>query len=143
MAYATASELEARIGSDTALRLSADSGTSVVDARLTDAITEADGTIDMYLSTRWLVPLTASYLLTVAKQWSLALADYNLRIRRPPVADHAVEKRNEILAILKALSKGEGNLPTATAVDSTTSEDPTGVFGYNERFASRANLAGL
>ena len=95
MAYATQSDLEARLGSaDRLAVLLADEQGVEISGRLAAAITDAQAEIDAILAPRWPFPITGTVPATVTR-WTADLALSTLAEDRPSGGTGNLAKRAE------------------------------------------------
>lgn len=121
MPYSNKSDLLKVIDENTLAQLTDDdAGEAIDDAVIDDAIADADELIDVYLRTRYDVPLSDPP--GILKQISRNLALYNLYARRPETEmPETIMARNENAGnLLASIRDGKVTLGTATA----TSEEP-------------------
>ena len=124
MAYVTSTQIVARLGNDTAVRLTTDSGSTVDKGLIDKLMSEVEGDIDQALRARTAQTITqALYPQTFAmlRGKATAIVIFRLASRRPPVADDWKKLNDEAVAWLEKLAKGEVALPDAalggTAMD--------------------------
>lgn len=139
MAYIINSDIIARVGSNTAVQLSADSG-DVVDAAVLDEVRQStEGEINGYVGRRYAVPVDLSAhpeLAATLKGFALDVAAYRLHARRPPVAEDIRRMREEAIKWLKDVSNGVIVLPATVTPASSTSDQPTAAWGSSEQNAA-------
>lgn len=143
MAYIDNADITARVGNDTAVQLTTDSG-AVVDSVVLDEVREsAEGEVNGYLARRYAVPVdltTHTDLAATLKGFTLDIAVFRLHSRRPPVTEAIREARTDAVKWLTAVSEGKVILPAAVTPASTTSDDPTPTWGGSDATASRENM---
>lgn len=114
MAYVTSTQIVARLGNDTAVRLTTDTG-STVDTDLIDAIiTEVEAAINQALRTRTAATITQTdypQTLAMLRGKAVAMVIFNLASRRPPVPEAWANQNKQAREWLDKLAKGEVNLP--------------------------------
>ena len=143
MAYITNADIEERLGSATYLQLADDDGDDVADVGVVDeARLGADGEVSSYLGRRFQLPIDLAVhtdLVAVLASITLDLAEYRLRLRRPPVSEAAVDRHRRALDWLGGVAAGKIALPAALPVarsDGTVAE----TFG-SQRTLSREELS--
>lgn len=118
MSYLTNNDLELRVGSAAYVQLADDDGDGNADAAVVDEIRRAaEGEVDSYLATRFAVPIDTSTfpeLADVLRSITLDLAEYRLRIRRPPAPAHVLDRYMTALRWLRDVADGRVALPAAS-----------------------------
>ena len=147
MAYVTNSDIEERLGTATYVQLTDDTGTGSADIdKVDEARLGAEGEVNSYLGRRYKVPidLTAhAEVADVLKSFVLDLVEYRLHARRPPVSNDLRSKRNQAVAWLDRVARGDVVLPS---VDPILENPATGIAGEtssNERIFTRDELDNL
>lgn len=144
MSYITNTDIEERLGTVAYIQLTDDAGTGAADLDKVEAARQgAMGEVDSYLATRYSVPIDLvahPELAGILKSVSLDLVEYRLHARRPPVHDDVARKREEAVAWLQAVARGEAVLPAASAPASTTAIGLVGETIGPERQFSRESL---
>jgi phage gp36-like protein len=144
MAYITNEDIEARLGADAYVQLTDDAGSGVADENVvTEARLGAEGEMNSHLARRFRAPIDVTahpelkgLLVSVA----LDLAEYRLRMRRPPVAEDMVRRRREAIDWLEAVAAGRVELPATSALPSSSSASGAASVG-NERVLSRDEMS--
>lgn len=124
MSYITNGMIELRVGAAAYAQLADDDGDGVADAAVVDEIRlAAEGEVNSYLAGRYAVPVDLAAfpeLSGLVVSAVLDVAEYRLRLRRPPVPVETLRRRAEAVDWLTNLATGvltlpvEG-LPTTTA----------------------------
>ena len=118
MGYISNSDIETRVGSAAYVQLTDDSGSGAAnEAVVNEARAGAEGEVDSYLARRFAVPIDLAghpELTGVLTSMALDLAEYRLRLRRPPVPAEATARRDSAVKWLEAVAAGEIALPAAT-----------------------------
>lgn len=123
MAYCTTTELEASLAARAQAQLTADTGTTVDATVLAEVISQADARINMYLSSRFSVPVTGGTAsLAYLKSVSVTIAAYLCLKRRQIHNDDF--RQDYLMAIeeLKAIKDGSMSLPDTDTT--ATDQDP-------------------
>lgn len=119
MAYITNAEIQTRLGSSTYVQLSDDNGDGSADTAVVDeARVAAEGELDSYLAVRHSVPVDVTAhpeLVGLLKSAALDLAEYRLRLRRPPVSEDARRRRDQTVEWLRLIGNGTIALPSISA----------------------------
>lgn len=120
MAYITNADIEERLGSATYVQLADDDGDDVADVGVVDeARLGAEGEVNSYLGRRFQLPIDLvvhTDLADVLASITLDLAEYRLRLRRPPVSEAAVDRHRRALDWLGGVAGGTIALPAALPV---------------------------
>ncbi len=118
MAYITNSDIQTRLGNATYVQLADDNGAGAADTAVVDeARVAAEGELDSYLAVRHSVPVDVTAhpeLAGVLKSAALDLAEYRLRLRRPPVSEDARRRRDQTIEWLRLIGTGTIALPSIT-----------------------------
>lgn len=139
MAYIVNDDIVDRVGSATAAQLSADSGDTPDSDVLTEVRNSAEGEVNGYLAVRYAVPVDLSAhadLTATLKGFALDVAVYRLYGRRSPVPENVRRMRDDAIAWLTKVSKGEIVLPAAATPASTTANQPTAAWGSKAQNAA-------
>lgn len=124
MSYATNADIEERLGTATYIELTDDTGLGQADEdKVTEARLAAEAEIDSYLGRRFAVPIDASGqpgLAAMLKRLTLDLAEYRLRMRRPPVTEDARLQCEAALLWLSRAASGQVVLPTTLELPSNS-----------------------
>ena len=116
MAYLTATELVDRLGTPVALKLTTDTGSTVDTALITAIITEVEGRVNSFVAQRTtdeITPASHPNTFVALRGAVVAIAGYQLHLRRHPVPEDWKEANDEAMMWLKALAAGEVPLPDA------------------------------
>lgn len=107
MAYSTYADLKKAIPEETLIQLTDDEGAGTVNqARISEAIAQADANIDGYLGARYAVPLAAP-VPAVVRMLSVDLAVYNLYSRRlETIPETRADRHKNALRMLEGIAKG-------------------------------------
>ena len=101
MGYITNADIEERLGTAAYVQLADDDGNGVADVGVVDeARLGAEGEANSYLGRRYSVPVSLTThpdLADVLASFTLDLAEYRLRLRRPPVPDDARRRRDQAI----------------------------------------------
>lgn len=115
MSYITHSMLEQRVGSAAYAQLADDNGDGVADVEVVDEIRQAaEGEVNSYLAARYAVPVDLaafSELSGLLVSITLDVAEYRLRLRRPPVSMEVLRRRAEAVDWLANIAAGVLALP--------------------------------
>ena len=122
MAYISQSDVAKRIGPDKLVQLTDNAGTGIVDSdRVAEAIAYAEGTVESYARTRYVLPLPVTQ---EVKSRCLDLAIFDLYKDRATDADGVYKVRKDqhdaAIAWLRSLQKGEAALDVAAAAETAT-----------------------
>lgn len=121
MGYISNSDIEERVGSATLLQLADDDGNGVADAGIVDeARLAAEGEVNSRLAVRYQTPIDLSAhpdLTDLLASFALDLAEYRLRLRRPPVSEDARRRRDHAVDWLNRVADGRVQLPSSTPVE--------------------------
>ncbi len=146
MAYITNVDIEERVGSDAYVQLTDDDGDGQANTGVVDeARLGAEGEVNSYLARRYQVPIdltTHADLADILASFTLDLAEYRLRARRPPVPKDTQDKRAQAVEWLSRIANGTLELPSAAPVATNTTRGTLGVTTGNERLLSREELSG-
>lgn len=143
MSYLTNAMLEVRVGAAALAQLADDDGDGVAD----DAVVEevrlaAEAEVNSYLGSRYAVPLDLSVLPDLAglvRSVALDLAEYRLRVRRPPVPAEALRRRAEAIDWLTKAATGAVVLP-AEGVATTAARGIVAAATGEERVLTHEEL---
>jgi len=144
MSYITNTDIEVRLGNATYVQLADDDGDGVADAAVVDeARLAAEGEVDSYLALRHATPVDLAVhpeLAGLLKGISLDLAEFRLRLRRPPVAEDARRRRDQTIEWLRGLADGTVALPSLAAVQTTAARGTIAKAIGAKRMLSRDEL---
>ena len=145
MGYISNSDIETRLGSAVYVQLTEDERTgSANEAVVDESRSGAEGEVDAYLARRYAVPIDLSRhpeLSGILKSITLDLAEYRLRLRRPPVSDEAAARRNQAVAWLEKIAAAEIDLPAASEPAASSVSALKGRATGSERVLDRQELA--
>jgi len=142
MAYLTNLDIEQRLGHAACVQLADDDGDGQPDAGVVDeARLGAEGELNSYLARRYEVPIdlgrhpdVGDLLKTVA----LDLAEYRLRLRRPPMPDDAAARRQRTTAWLARVADGRVSLPASIPIAASSSRGTVAtVTGATRRLSDK------
>ncbi|MCP4248922.1 MAG: DUF1320 domain-containing protein [bacterium] len=145
MAYITNTDIQTRLGNSAYVQLTDDAGTGQANEAVVDeARLGAEGEVDAYLARRYAVPIDlvkhpelAGLLASIA----LDLAEYRLRLRRPPIAAEATSRSSNAVVWLRRVAAGEIELPAVTPVAISTLSGAAGQAIGEERTLSREEMS--
>lgn len=141
MSYITNADLETRLGSAAYVQLTDDTGSgSANEAVVDEARAAAEGELNGYLARRYAVPidLTAHPELSgILRGLALDLAEYRLRLRRPPVPAEAAARREIAVAWLQAVADAGLDLPALTPPAPSSLRTPRGQSAGAGRIMTR------
>lgn len=144
MAYITNEDIEARLGSDTYVQLTDDAGSGVADEGVVnESRLGAEGEVDSHLARRFRVPIDVTAhaeLAGLLAAVALDLAEYRLRMRRPPVAEDMVRRRREAIDWLEGVASGRVELPAASVLPPAPGVSGAASVG-NDRILSRDEMS--
>ena len=144
MSYITNADIEERLGSATLLQLADDDGDSVADAGIADeARLGAQSEVDSYLARRFSTPIDLTAhpeLVDSLASITLDLAEYRLRLRRPPVSEDARRRRDEAVGWLSRVSDGRLTLAASSPPSSRVAEGTIAQVTGAERLLSREEM---
>ncbi len=116
MSYITNQSIQDRLGSAALLQLADDDGDGQADTAILDEVRgAAEGEVNAYLARRYDVPIdvvTHPDLVGLLASITLDLAEYRLRLRRPPVPDDVNERLRHALTWLSRVADGTLELPS-------------------------------
>ncbi len=146
MAYITNADIEERVGSVALVQLADDDGDGVADAGVVDeARLGAEGEVNSYLGRRYAVPISLTIhpdLTNVLASITLDLAEYRLRLRRPPVSEDARRRRDQVIEWLTRVAEGRIELPSAAGVAASTARGRIAATTGEKRVLTREELSG-
>jgi phage gp36-like protein len=144
MAYITNADIEERVGPAALIQLADDDGNGVADAGVVDeARLGAEGEVNSYLARRYQTPIDLAVhasLSDVLASVTLDLAEYRLRMRRPPVSEDARRRRDQAIDWLSQVADGRVDLPSLTAVAATAVRGTVAHSSGEERLLTREEL---
>jgi len=146
MSYVTNSDIEERLGAATYVQLADDDGDGLADVGVVDeARLGAEGEVNSFLARRFQTPIDLAVhadLADLLASVTLDLAEYRLRVRRPPVSDDARRRRDQTVEWLARVADGRVELPSASAIAGSTSRGTLGAASGEKRLLTRDELSG-
>ncbi len=146
MGYISNSDIQTRLGSAVYVQLTDDAGTGLASVAVVDeARAGAEGEMDAYLARRFAVPISLSRhpeLTGILTSMALDLAEYRLRLRRPPISAEATARRDAAVAWLQRVAAGEIELPAAAPLEASQLGGIAGRATGTERIMTREELSG-
>ncbi len=144
MAYITNTDIEQRLGHAAYVQLADDDGNGAADTGVVDeARLAAEGEVNSFLALRHATPIDVavySELADLLKSISLDLAEYRLRLRRPPVSEDARRRREQTIEWLRRIGDGTVALPSLSAVPTPAARGTVAKAVGAERLLSRGEL---
>ncbi len=144
MGYITNAEIEERVGSAALVQLADDDGNGVADTGVVDeARLGAEGEVNSYLARRHQVPIDLvahAELSDVLASVTLDLAEYRLRVRRPPVSEDARRRREQAIDWLSKVADGRIDLPSLSPVAASAARSTIAQSIGEERLLTREEL---
>ena len=145
MSYITNADIEERLGGVAFVQLADDDGNGVADVGVVDeARLGAEGEVNSYLGRRYAVPISLTThpdLADVLASFTLDLAEYRLRLRRPPVPEDARRRRGQAIEWLTRVAEGRIELPSAMGVAASIARGTIAATVGEKRVLSREELA--
>jgi len=145
MGYITNSDIEERLGTAAYVQLADDDGNGVADVGVVDeARLGAEGEVNSYLGRRYSVPISLTThpdLADVLASFTLDLAEYRLRLRRPPVPDDARRRRDQAIEWLTRAAEGRIELPSAVGVAGSSARGTIAAVTGEKRVLTRDELS--
>ena len=124
MPYITNADIELRVGHSAYVQLADDDGDGAADTAVVDAVRDAaEGEIDGFLAGRYQTPIDLSAhpeLTGLMASLALDVAEYRLRLRRPPVAPDIGRRYEQTVEWLRRLATGVIQLPTLATASGPT-----------------------
>ncbi len=116
MSYITNQRIQDRLGLATLLQLADDDSDGQADTAVLDEVRNAaEGEVNSYLARRYETPINLTIhteLVGILASITLDLAEYRLRLRRPPVASDVSERLRHALTWLSRVADGTLELPS-------------------------------
>ncbi len=141
MAYLTNIDIQTRVGATAYIQFADDDGDSIADVAVVDEIRlAAEAEVNSYLAARYQVPIDVAAhtdLSDMLKSVALDVAEYRLRLRRPPVSDDAGKRYDQTIAWLALIAKGVIALPAATPVSANSAQGTIATTTGDKRVLSR------
>lgn len=145
MAYITNADIEERVGSAALVQLADDDGNGVADVGVVDeARLGAEGEVNSYLGRRYAVPISLTThpdLADVLASITLDLAEYRLRLRRPPVAEDARRRRDQAIEWLTRVAEGRIELPSVATIAANAAKGTIAASIGEKRLLTRDELS--
>jgi phage gp36-like protein len=145
MGYITNADIEERVGGVAFVQLADDDGNGVADVGVVDeARLGAEGEVNSYLGRRYAVPISLTThpdLADVLASFTLDLAEYRLRLRRPPVSEDARRRRDQAIEWLTRVAEGRIELPSAVGVTASSVRGTIAATVGEKRLLTRDELA--
>lgn len=146
MPYITNTDIQERVGPSTYLQLADDNNDGVADAAVVDEVRlGAEGEVSAYLARRYQAPIDASgdaNLAGLLASVALDVAEYRLRLRRPPVPLDTQRRYDRTVAWLRAVAGGVIALPSAATLSGPASQGTVATSIGATRVLSREELSG-
>ena len=146
MGYITNADIEERVGGVAFVQLADDDGNGVADVGVVDeARLGAEGEVNSYLGRRHAVPISLTThpdLTDVLASFTLDLAEYRLRLRRPPVPEDARRRRDQAVEWLTRVAEGRIELPSAVGVAVSSARGMIAATVGEKRVLTHDELAG-
>jgi len=145
MGYITNADIEERLGTAAYIQLADDDGNGIADVGVVDeARLGAEGEVNSYLGRRYSVPVSLTThpdLADVLASFTLDLAEYRLRLRRPPVPDDARRRRDQAIEWLTRVAEGRIELPSAVGIAASTARGTIAAVTGEKRVLTRDELS--
>lgn len=147
MGYIINADIEERVGSAALIQLADDDGNGVADTGVVDeARLGAEGEVNSYLARRFQTPISFAAhpeLTDLLASITLDLAEYRLRLRRPPVSHDATQRREQAVEWLTRVSDGRADLPSLTPAASGTTRGTIAATSGEARLLTREEMSDL
>jgi phage gp36-like protein len=145
MPYITNADIQQRVGAEAYVQLADDDGDGQADTGVVDEVRlGAEGEVNSYLARRYAVPIdltTHADLAGLLASVTLDLAEYRLRVRRPPVPQETLGRRSQAVDWLTRVAGGALDLPAAAPVAANTTRGTLGAASGEERLLSHEELS--
>ena len=145
MGYITNADIEERLGTAAYIQLADDDGNGIADVGVVDeARLGAEGEVNSYLGRRYSVPVSLTThpdLADVLASFTLDVAEYRLRLRRPPVPDDARRRRDQAIEWLTRVAEGRIELPSAVGIAASTARGTIAAVTGEKRVLTRDELS--
>lgn len=145
MSYITNNDIQLRLGAATYVQLADDDGDGQADVAVVDeARLGAEGEINAYLARRYETPIDVTVhaeLAGLLSSVALDLAEFRLRMRRPPVSEDARRRRGQTVDWLVRVADGRIDLPSVSALAGSSSRGTLGVVSGEPRLLTRDELS--
>jgi phage gp36-like protein len=146
MGYLTSEDLERRVGASALVQFADDDGDAVADAAVVgEILAGAEGEVDGFLARRYQVPIDLGAYPEVSgllKSLALDIAEYRLRLRRPPVAEDIRRRYGHTVEWLGRLASGVVQLPIHSTIGANLAHGIIGTVRGEDRLMTRGELAG-
>ncbi len=144
MAYITNTDIQTRVGATAYVQLADDDGNSIADIAVVDEIRlAAEAEVNSYLAQRYQVPIDLAAhadLSDMLKSVTLDVAEYRLRLRRPPIADDAGKRYDQTVVWLMRIATGVLALPAAMPVSANSAMGAAATTTGNKRILNHTEL---
>ena len=145
MSYIINDDIELRLGTARYTQLTDDAGTGSPNTAVADEVRlGAEGELDSYLSQRYAVPIDLTIhaeLTGVLKSAVLDLTEYRLHARRREVPVDVIAKRDQALAWLAKIARGEASLPSVAEIAGNAARGIRGTAVGETRTMTRDELS--
>lgn len=146
MAYINNTDIQTRVGATAFVQLADDDGDNIADVGVVDEIRlAAEAEVNSYLAARYQIPIDVSAhseLSDMLKSITLDMAEFRLRLRRPPIADDVRKKYAQTIEWLTRIAAGVINLPAATPVAANSATGTVAITTGDKRILSHDELSG-
>ncbi len=147
MNYITNTDIDLRLGHASYVQLTDDDGDGAADTAVVDeARLAGEGEVNGYLALRCATPIDLNAhpeLADLLRSVALDLAEYRLRLRRPPVSEDARRRRDQTVDWLQRIAEGTVALPSVSAPAATSARGPVARSLGAERVLSRDKLESI
>ncbi len=145
MAYINNADIEQRLGSGAYVQLTDDDQDGSADVGVVDeARLGAEGEVNGYLARRYQVPIDLTAhpeLAAVLASITLDVAEYRLRLRRPPVSEDARRRFLQTIEWLGRVADGKADLPSEGAVAASAARGTVAATTGEGRVLTRDELS--
>ncbi len=145
MPYITNADIQERLGNDTYVSLTDDNRDGAADVGVVDeARLAADGEVNSFLARRYQVPINLTLhpeLSDLLASMTLDVAEYRLRLRRPPVSEDARRRFAQAVDWLTRVADGRIDLPSAVPPATSVSRGIIAQSVGEDRLLSHDELA--
>ncbi|NOT00685.1 MAG: DUF1320 domain-containing protein [Phycisphaerales bacterium] len=145
MGYVTNGDIEARVGAARYVQLTDDAGSGSANLTVVaEARDGAEGLVNSHLAQRYAVPIDLAAhaeAAAVLKSVTLDLVEYGLHARRREVPRDVIVKRDNAVAWLQRVARGEAALPSLTEIEPSAASGPRAQVTGESRTLSRDELA--
>lgn len=144
MAYITNNDIQLRVGAAAYVQLADDDGDGTADAAVVDEVRlGAEGEVNGYLARRFRTPIDVAVhteLADLLKSVTLDVAEYRLRLRRPPVPADALHRYDQTVRWLRDVAEGRIDLPAISELPENTARGPAADHSGEARLLTRDEL---